>query len=262
MDHKTAAIILCAGQGSRLGLPGGQNKCAVPLAGTTPVEYTVSSLLDMGVAQVTIVVGYGAESVRDALSDYDGSGKVFFVENESYLRHGCNYSLACGLMDESVSGMERVLIAEGDSLLDRRAIGQMIHTDSGAAVLVRPKRYVDPTRSVITVGRDNVILRYVYDTTHRGVFPKLEQDETVVGESMQLWLFAGNALRRLRSLLEEYRLEADKSDTPMLHSGVYSINMLGEKTKPVFAEEPERWINLNTQEDLRKAGKASWLIKS
>lgn len=261
MDRKTAAIILCAGQGSRLGLPDGQNKCAVPVAGTTPVEYTVSSFLDMGVDQVTVVVGYGEKSVRDALSYYNESDRLFFAENKSYLRHGCNYSLACGMMDESVSGVERILIAEGDSLLDRRSIEQMVHTNSEAAVLVRPKRYVDPARSVTTVGRDNIILQYVYDTSHRGVFPELKRGENVIGESMQLWLFSGKALRRLRRLLKEYRMEADVTNTPMLHSGVHSINMLEEKTKPVFSEEPERWINLNTPDDLRKAGNASWLIK-
>ena len=78
---------------------------------------------------------------------------------------------------------------------------------------------------------------------------------------MQLWMFSGQTLGRLRELLGEYRREADSAERPMLHSGIYSINMLGERIEPVFSDEPDGWINLNTQEDLRKAGDTPWLIR-
>lgn len=261
MDKKTAAIVLCAGMGSRLGLPKEQNKCAVSVAGTSPVQYTVSALADAGVDRITVVVGHASESVRNALTDCAGSDRVSFVENPYYDRHGCNYSLACAVADGNTGQADRIVIAEGDSLLSRRSIAQLANTDADAASLVRPEKYVDPSRSVIAVGREGKILRYKYDAQHRGVMPKLSEGESVIGDSMQLWLFSGAMLVRLRELLGEYRREADSGGEPMLHSGVYSINMLGEKIEPVFSDEPDGWINLNTQADLRKAGNTSWLIR-
>lgn len=261
MDSKTAAVILCAGIGSRLGLPEGQNKCAVSIAGITPIQYTASALLDAGVDRITVVVGYASESVKKALFGYDRLDRIRFAENIYYDKHGCNYSLACGMMDDQTENADRVIIAEGDSLLSRRSIEQIVRKEEEAVSLVRDKGYADPARSVIAVGRAGKIFRYEYDTSHSGVMPKLAEGESVIGDSMQLWLFAGEALGRLRELLREYREEADRSGKPMLHSGVYSINMLGEEIEPVFSDEPNGWINLNTQEDLRKAGNTSWLIR-
>ncbi len=261
MDKKTAAIVLCAGMGSRLGLPENQNKCAVSIAGTSPAQYMVSALTDAGVDRITVVVGYASESVKKVLSEYTESGRVSFAENSYYDKHGCNYSLACGMADENIAQADRIIIAEGDSLLNRRSISQLAETDAEAASLVRAEKYVDPSRSVIAVGSGGKILRYEYDVCHKGVMPELPEGESVIGDSMQLWMFSGQTLGRLRELLGEYRREADSAERPMLHSGIYSINMLGERIEPVFSDEPDGWINLNTQEDLRKAGDTPWLIR-
>lgn len=261
MDSKTAAVILCAGMGSRLGLPEGQNKCAVSIAGITPIQYTASALLDAGVDSITVVVGYAPESVKKALSGYSKADRIRFVENIYYDRYGCNYSLACAMADGHTEKADRVIIAEGDSLLSRNSVKQIVCREEEAASLVRDKSYVDPARSVIAAGRAGKISRYEYDTSHRGMMPKLAEGECVIGESMQLWLFAGKALGKLRALLREYREEAEQCGKRMLHSGVYSINMLGKKIEPVFSDEPEKWINLNTEDDLRKAGNTSWIIK-
>lgn len=55
MDGSTAAVILCAGMGSRIGLPEGENKCAVSIAGTSPIRHTAASLLRRGVSQIFVV---------------------------------------------------------------------------------------------------------------------------------------------------------------------------------------------------------------
>lgn len=261
MDQKTAAIILCAGIGSRIGLPKEQNKCALPMAGTTPVGYTASALLKAGADKLIVVVGHASDSVKNALKDYVERGQVEFAVNPHYNWHGCNYSLACGMGGAYIENAERVIIAEGDSLLHPGSIQQLLCQKGMAASLIRSGLYVDYTRSVVAVGTQGAILRYEYDTTHTGRSLSMLEGEEILGDSMQLWSFSGEPLQRLKEQLREYKREADKGEAPFVHSGVYSINRIGLRIEPIHSDYPEDWINLNTQEDLRKAGNVKWLIK-
>ncbi|MCC8024805.1 MAG: NTP transferase domain-containing protein [Clostridium sp.] len=261
MDTKTAAIILCAGVGSRIGLPPEQNKCAVSIGGTSPVGHCAASLLKAGADNITVVVGHASQSVRKALADGGESGQIMFVENPYFNWHGCNYSLACGMESAFSEEAERIVIAEGDSMLNSGSIGQLLRSAANAASLVRDGEYADYTRSVIAVGEQGNILGYEYDMGHTGDLQSRLDSRRIVGESMQLWLFAGRELRRLKELLKEYRRAAARAETPFLHSGVHSINMLKANIQPVFSDFPDDWINLNTQEDLRKAGNVKWLTR-
>lgn len=265
MDLKTAAVVLCAGTGSRAGLPPGVNKCAVSAGGIIPVRYQVEGMMDAGIEKITVVTGYASETVQQALGDYEKAGIVEFVENSRFDWHGCNYSLACGMAGRYASAAERVLVAEGDSLLNRDSVCQIVDTASPAASLVRPASYIDFRRSVVavgnSVGNSEKILRYEYDKTHTGHSIACGNEMHIIGDSMQVWSFSDGPLERLKGLLVEYRREADEGDRPMTHSGIYSINMLETGIEPVFSEHPDDWINLNTQEDLRKAGNAKWLVR-
>jgi CTP:molybdopterin cytidylyltransferase MocA len=261
VDIKTAAVILCAGVGSRMGLPGGINKCALRIGTTTPIRHTVSALIKSGVDDVFIVLGYEAESVKATVSEYNGAGKINFVYNEFYDYHGCEYSLSCGVKCISGLSYNRLIIAEGDSLLSFASINNLINSSSEAASLVRSASYIDYKRSVIAIGTENMINRYEYDTGHKGVPPILSDCEKIIGESMQLWMFSGAVLQELTELLINYNHMANQSETPMRDSGLYSINRLGMDISPVFSDKPDEWINLNTKKDVKKAKEVLWLIK-
>lgn len=261
MDTKTTAIILCAGVGSRMGVPAGINKCALPIQGTSAIGHTASALFEAGVDQAAVVTGYAGESVLAALNGLACRDKITVVNNPVYAWHGCNYSLSCAMESDCVINAGKVVIAEGDSLLHRESIKKLVDTKADAASLIRDPSYVDYSRSVMAVGRYGKISRFEYDTAHCGRAPVLEEGETVIGESMQLWSFAGAPLERLKKLLSEYRKMADKSTAAFTHSGVYSINQLSAELEPVASDYQDQWINLNTQSDLRKAGEIKWIIK-
>jgi hypothetical protein len=237
------------------------NKCALPASGTTPAGHTVKSLLQSGVERVVAVVGYAQNSVIDALSEFADSGRVVFTENPQYERHGCNFSLACGINSEYVSSAEKLIIAEGDSLLRYESIKKLADIDSEAASLVRNVSYVDYFKSVVAIGTGGEISNYFYDTLHSGLPPEMPDGEEIIGESMQLWSFSGGVLAKLKQLLREYGDSADMSQTAFTHSGVYSINQLNAPIQAVFSDYPNDWINLNTQNDLKKAEETKWLIK-
>ena len=254
------AVILCAGVGSRMGSQPDINKCAMSFCGTSAIGHTVKSLSAAGVKRIVVVVGHAEQSVREALMGLHIDADIMFVRNEKYDFHGCNYSVACGVLAVSEES-NRLIIAEGDSLLHSLSIQQVVGSFAESAALVRSPNYVDHRRSVIAIGIDGKITRYAYDQNHAGKLPELSANESIIGESMQLWSFSGTHLKELRALLLEYKKTADSSMSPRTESGVYSINMLKTHATPIMSTLPNEWININTQNDLEKAKVLKWTLK-
>lgn len=252
------AVILCAGVGSRIGLHPDVNKCAVTIGKTSPVRYTVKTLQNLGIQRFVIVVGHAEQSVRDTLFSSRNNADIVFIKNEKYSFHGCNYSVACGVL-ASGSDSERLLIVEGDSILHPDSFRQLTDNHVSAASLIRSCDYIIPRRSVVAVGEGGQITRYLYDQSHNGMLPDLSENEEVLGESMQLWTFSNAAKVELCGLLQDYKSQAERSDTAMTESGVFSINMLTAPIAPILSHRPTDWINLNTRDDLEKANMQSWI---
>jgi len=244
-----------------MGLKDNVNKCALPINNTSAVRHTVSALLQSGVDNIVIVIGYESGSVKNAIEDIYQSGKVLYVENPHYNYHGCNYSLACTAESNVVTDANRLIIAEGDSLLNYSSIDKVVNSEIYAASLIRSVYYIDYSRSVIAVGNDGKIMRYEYDIAHTGLPPILNNNEQIIGESMQLWSFSGSTLTKLKKLLRDYKYSADESNDAFMHSGVYSINQLSMDIEPINSDYPDDWINLNTIDDLKRAGKVNWLLR-
>ena len=57
-------LVLASGKGSRLGTPRGRVKPLVPVAGVALLERAVRNLVDVGVDEVVVVVGYRAEQIE------------------------------------------------------------------------------------------------------------------------------------------------------------------------------------------------------
>ena len=253
-----SAVILCAGVGSRIGLMNDINKCAADINGTSAVRHGVKALFDAGAAQTVVVTGHAENSVKNALCDFKYFADIRFVRNSMYDFHGCNYSVACGVLS-TVEKSGRIIIAEGDSLIHPESIRKLTDCNEESAVLVRSPEYINPKRSVTAIGIGGKITRYAYDQNHTGQLPELSADETIIGESMQLWSFSGAALRELSALLAEFKKTADKSKTAKTESGVYSINMMKTPAAAIMSNLPDSWLNINTGEDLEKAKGLTWI---
>ena len=78
-------IILAAGKGSRMGLPEGQSKCGVIVPGLnrSSVDRLIDQFYLRGERQFVVVLGYGAESVVESISDH--KNHIKFVYNQFLL---------------------------------------------------------------------------------------------------------------------------------------------------------------------------------
>ncbi|MEJ5301619.1 MAG: phosphocholine cytidylyltransferase family protein [Thermodesulforhabdaceae bacterium] len=83
------AVILAAGQGKRL-LPYTKDrpKCLLDFGGRTLIEIQLAAFESCGIKDVTVVVGYKSERVREILGN-----RVVYVENEEYENTSSMYSL-------------------------------------------------------------------------------------------------------------------------------------------------------------------------
>lgn len=260
---KTSVVILAAGKGSRMeGLTDAVNKCALSLGVVSPILHTVNAFVANGVTRFTVTTGHAADTVRHALEPARGSADIRFVANPLYATTGCNYSLSCAAGAGELGGVDRVIVVEGDSLLPAESLGQVVRAEDRTAVLVRPVSFVNPARSVVAMGRDGKVLRFAYDSQHRDVFafdgPRA--GEEVLGESMQIWSFAGAAVEVLEKTLLGYFVDPAASILPFIdQSLLQAIDQAGVPMRPVQADRPEDWINMNTRRDVEKAEKSPWL---
>ncbi|ABL00374.1 Nucleotidyl transferase [Pelobacter propionicus DSM 2379] len=79
------AIILSAGQGKRLlPLTAERPKCAVAIHGQSMIEWQVDELLKCGVKDISVVLGYAADTVEALLEERYGRGVIRTLFNPFY----------------------------------------------------------------------------------------------------------------------------------------------------------------------------------
>lgn len=116
MSARLGVVVLAAGRGTRMrsSLP----KVVHPVAGKPMVCHILDAVSAVNPAAVAVVVGYGAEKVREAV----GSRSVSFVEQTEL--NGT--AKAVELCKEAMAGCDRVLVLNGDSPLITTALVQAL----------------------------------------------------------------------------------------------------------------------------------------
>jgi molybdenum cofactor cytidylyltransferase len=138
---RTAAVVLAAGQGTRMG---GANKLASDLDGEPLLRRVVSSALDSSLRPVVVVTGHEPEKARAVLHGLD----VTFVHNPDYAE-GISTSLAAGIkaLPEDVAAAA-VLLGDmprvSSELTDRLASALNPEAGGLIAVPVREGRRGNP----------------------------------------------------------------------------------------------------------------------
>jgi choline kinase len=82
------AIILAAGKGTRLDGAAVKPKCLVDVGGSTLLHRQIDTLRSLGVTNIVVVVGFGANSIREECDD-----EISFVENDKFAETSSMYSL-------------------------------------------------------------------------------------------------------------------------------------------------------------------------
>ncbi len=122
------AIMLAAGVGRRLfgGDPKSKPKSLLEFDGKTLIERHLAAIKAVGVANLTLVVGYRADELRAAISALDTDGFVSIVENPDY-REGSSVSLWCA--HEVLRSGTDIVFMDADVLYHTDVLGRLVRSD-------------------------------------------------------------------------------------------------------------------------------------
>ena len=94
MEYKKIAIILAAGGGIRLKrITFKKPKPMVVINGISIIRNLVEDLIESGIDEIVILVGYMADMVRNHLADYRSKVKITFLENKKWATTNNIYTL-------------------------------------------------------------------------------------------------------------------------------------------------------------------------
>ena len=150
-DPDLAAVLLAAGKGTRMksDLP----KVVHRVMNRPMVAWVVDACREAGVAEIVVVVGYGADAVREALSAEVAAGeagngpRIRFAEQTQQLGTGDAARAAVpALADHPADGTVLIMCGDGP-LITGETLTRILdqHRDTGAAATLATAELDDPT---------------------------------------------------------------------------------------------------------------------
>jgi UDP-N-acetylglucosamine diphosphorylase/glucosamine-1-phosphate N-acetyltransferase len=140
------AVILAGGEGSRLRpLTHNRPKAMIPLANTPIIEHVINALVENGIREITVVVGYRKEAVLRHLNTLDLPIDVVVQEKQL----GSAHALRCA---EGVMKGDFILLP-GDNYIDAASIAKI--KDVPNAMLVKEHPY--PSNFGVVTIRDGFV---------------------------------------------------------------------------------------------------------
>lgn len=229
------AIILSAGQGRRL-LPYTEDrpKCLIEVEGRTVIEWQIDGLIAVGVRQITVVVGYGAEKVERVLSRRYGEGVVSTLFNPFF--EVADNLASCWMARQAMQG--EFILLNGDTLFDLPVLQRLLEAPARPITLaIDKKASYDSDDMKVCLDRDRL--------TRVGKTLPLE---SVDGESIGMMYFREEGAAMFRQVLEENMRKPEALKRWYLSI----IDQLAQDTGSVFVQSIEglSWGELDFPEDL------------
>lgn len=241
------AIILSAGHGRRL-LPMTAEipKCLLDIRGRTVVEWQIDHLIENGITDITVVVGYGADKVEALLQKRYALNPIRTLYNPFF---DVTDNLATVWMVRGELTGDFVLL-NGDTLFEPAVLGRLLDSTARPITLARDHkpRYDSDDMKICLDG--NRLLRIGKD---------LESD-IVGGESVGMLLFREQGGRLFKDAVEN----AMRSPVALKQWYLSVIDLLASEGH-VWSESIHglQWGELDYPVDLERALKmvAGWLAE-
>jgi choline kinase len=231
------AIILSAGQGSRLGhLVDDRPKCLIEFGGRSLLDRQLDTLAANGVEESVVVTGFRDELVNEAISRRSAGPRVRTVYNPFYKVADNLGSLF--MAREELTG--DCLVWNGDTLVSDSLMGKVVGNGrAGICVTIDRKDTYDDDDMKVVVGDDGRL---------QAIGKRLALDR-VNGESIGLLAFRGDGSTRFREAIDR-DIRTSEGTTiwylRVIHhiaqtSDVWTLDINGEEWGEVdFPEDVER----------------------
>ena len=244
------AIILAAGKGNRLGEIGKSTpKCLIKIGKKTIIEHQIEALRANKINDITIVIGYQANKVKDKLKNTD----VKFYLNKNYGKTGMLESLYCA-KDELD---DNIIFLCGDIVLKADLIKPLLEDKNDFCLIV------DKQKEIIH-GTENVFEDYHEEKMEKGstkvnivhgIVKKISKGLTskeISGEYIGIAKYSKNAIEIIREIIKELISNGEIKKYP---SPSYLIRWLIENGKRfhVIYTDDLLYEEIDYLSDLKKA---------
>ena len=184
------AIILSAGQGSRLGhLVDGRPKCLIEFNGRTLLDRQLDTLEANGVHEAVVVTGFHDELVNEAIAKRSAGPRVRTIFNPFYKVADNTGSLY--MAREELSG--DCLVWNGDTLVSRALMAKVVGNDrQGICVTIDRKDGYDDDDMKVVAAEDGRL---------RAIGKRIS--EGVNAESIGLLAFRSGGAEQFREAIEQ-----------------------------------------------------------
>jgi UDP-N-acetylglucosamine diphosphorylase / glucose-1-phosphate thymidylyltransferase / UDP-N-acetylgalactosamine diphosphorylase / glucosamine-1-phosphate N-acetyltransferase / galactosamine-1-phosphate N-acetyltransferase len=205
------AIILAAGEGTRLRpFTMSKPKVMLPIGNKPILAYVVKALVENGLKDIIMVVGYKKERIMSFFGDGSKFGaKITYVVQEKQL------GTAHALLQVKHLVKEDFVLVAGDNIIDKETVSKIIQHDNNPSVLVTenelPSKY-----GVIEVVNDRVASitekpeRKIGNIINTGVYHFNRDIFEMVEEGVRLGRYGITQV--LQSKIDDIRLEAVRTD--------------------------------------------------
>ena len=233
------AIILSAGQGSRLGhLTDDKPKCLIDFNGRTLLDWQLDALAANGIEEAVVVTGFRDDQIDAALARRGDRGpRVRTVYNPFYKVADNLGSLF--VAREELDG--DVLVWNGDTLVSEALMARVVgnREQQGICVTIDRKEGYDDDDMKVVVAEDGGL---------KAIGKRIS--EGVNGESIGLLAFRGDGARRFRMAIEKAMRTTEGTTIWYLRV----IHQIAQET-PVwtFDIQGEEWGEVDFPEDVEAA---------
>lgn len=233
------SVILAAGKGTRLkARTDNRPKAMLNIGGKSLLEYSLESLVQNGITDVIIVVGFCHETITKRFGTRYRGLKIEYVINNNYAGSGSMYSFS--LVKDIID--DEILLMESDLLYESRAIDILLNGSRPNAILVtKPSGSGD---EVYICTNDNM------EITELGKNIPESSKKRAVGELAGISKFQRQFLELVFRKAQE-----DFKKGEFNHHYEECVFRTSKCTTPVYAELAKdlAWIEIDSEEDLQKA---------
>jgi choline kinase len=231
------AIILSAGQGSRLGhLVDDKPKCLIEFGGRTLLDRQLDTLAANGVAEAVVVTGFHDDLVSAAVARRSSGPAVRTIYNPFYKVADNLGSLF--MAREELTG--DCLVWNGDTLVSNALMGRVLGNDrAGICVTIDRKDGYDEDDMKVVVGDDGRL---------RAIGKRISQG--VNGESIGLLAFRSGGAERFREAIE-HDMRTPEGTTIWYLRVIHHLAQRSEVW--TFDIKGEEWGEVDFPEDVTRA---------